>query len=126
QPDPIVLASILILILVRQGGRNETRCTGGIVRSRAEFSLPWQPSRVRRGRPLSRDVFTTTIFFFCGCAGIERQMAKAMHPRAHGSISRTSGFWLRALALIAIAASPVIAQEGHPVKGSWLGTWSGN
>lgn len=53
-------------------------------------------------------------------------MAQAKHPRALGSTSRTVGFWLRALALVAIAASPAAAQEGHPVKGSWLGTWSGN
>jgi hypothetical protein len=53
-------------------------------------------------------------------------MAKAMNPRAHGSIPRTSGFWLRAVTLVAVAVSPVVAQEGHPVKGSWLGTWDGN
>jgi hypothetical protein len=28
-----------------------------------------------------------------------------------------------ALCLVAI---PAIAQEGHPLKGSWLGTWAGN
>jgi hypothetical protein len=32
-----------------------------------------------------------------------------------------------ALVLSALAgSSPAAAQEGHPLKGSWLGTWSGN
>ena len=32
-----------------------------------------------------------------------------------------------ALALLATTASqPVAAQEGHPLKGSWLGTWKDN
>ncbi len=32
-----------------------------------------------------------------------------------------------AFALAALLAhSPSAAQEGHPLKGSWLGTWSGN
>jgi hypothetical protein len=30
------------------------------------------------------------------------------------------------LSLSCLAASPVQAQEGHPLKGSWLGTWAGN
>src|ERR1043166_4513623 len=34
------------------------------------------------------------------------------------------------IALIAViglfAAGPALAQEGHPLKGSWLGTWTGN
>ena len=25
-----------------------------------------------------------------------------------------------------VATAPVTAQEGHPLKGSWLGTWEGN
>src|SRR6476661_1859210 len=25
-----------------------------------------------------------------------------------------------------IGGAPVVAQEGHPLKGSWLGTWAGN
>src|SRR5947208_13765692 len=32
-------------------------------------------------------------------------------------------------ALVAVAAlltMPAAAQEGHPLKGSWLGTWTGN
>ncbi len=34
---------------------------------------------------------------------------------------------LAALALAAVLpARPAAAQEGHPLKGSWLGTWSGN
>jgi hypothetical protein len=24
------------------------------------------------------------------------------------------------------AAAPAVAQEGHPLKGSWIGTWAGN
>ena len=27
---------------------------------------------------------------------------------------------------VACLASPAMAQEGHPLKGSWLGTWSPN
>ena len=25
-----------------------------------------------------------------------------------------------------LGGSPAVAQEGHPLKGSWLGTWAGN
>jgi hypothetical protein len=25
-----------------------------------------------------------------------------------------------------LGGSPAVAQEGHPLKGSWLGTWTGN
>ena len=32
---------------------------------------------------------------------------------------------LLALSVLA-ASSPAAAQEGHPLKGSWLGTWAGN
>ena len=28
--------------------------------------------------------------------------------------------------LCLLASSPGVAQEGHPLKGSWLGTWAGN
>jgi hypothetical protein len=28
--------------------------------------------------------------------------------------------------LMSVLAAPAAAQEGHPLKGSWLGTWSGN
>ena len=33
-----------------------------------------------------------------------------------------------ALVLVALCAAgaPVVAQEGHPLKGSWIGTWAGN
>ncbi|HVZ20783.1 MAG TPA: hypothetical protein VG871_06960 [Vicinamibacterales bacterium] len=31
-----------------------------------------------------------------------------------------------ALAVVALVAMPALAQEGHPLKGSWLGTWAGN
>ena len=30
------------------------------------------------------------------------------------------------LALVALAGGAAVAQEGHPLKGSWIGTWSGN
>ena len=33
---------------------------------------------------------------------------------------------LLGLGLIAAAASTVSAQEGHPIKGSWIGEWEGN
>ena len=29
-------------------------------------------------------------------------------------------------AVVMLAAPAAFAQEGHPLKGSWLGTWSGN
>jgi hypothetical protein len=31
-----------------------------------------------------------------------------------------------AVLAICLVAIPAIAQEGHPLKGSWLGTWAGN
>jgi len=38
-----------------------------------------------------------------------------------------SSIVLVALAVSALAgSSPAAAQEGHPLKGSWLGTWAGN
>ena len=30
------------------------------------------------------------------------------------------------LSLVALAGAAAVAQEGHPLKGSWIGTWSGN
>ena len=30
------------------------------------------------------------------------------------------------LSLVALAGAPLLAQEGHPLKGSWIGTWSPN
>ena len=30
------------------------------------------------------------------------------------------------LAVLCAAGAPVAAQEGHPLKGSWIGTWAGN
>jgi len=27
---------------------------------------------------------------------------------------------------VLIGAAPAVAQEGHPLKGSWLGSWTGN
>jgi hypothetical protein len=31
-----------------------------------------------------------------------------------------------ALSLMCLAGAPVVAQEGHPLKGSWIGTWASN
>ena len=31
-----------------------------------------------------------------------------------------------ALSLVCLAGRPAVAQEGHPLKGSWIGTWTGN
>ncbi len=31
-----------------------------------------------------------------------------------------------ALSLVALSGGAAVAQEGHPLKGSWIGTWSGN
>jgi hypothetical protein len=31
-----------------------------------------------------------------------------------------------AVLAVCLVAVPAIAQEGHPLKGSWLGTWAGN
>ena len=31
-----------------------------------------------------------------------------------------------ALSALCAAGAPVVAQEGHPLKGSWNGTWEGN
>jgi hypothetical protein len=36
-----------------------------------------------------------------------------------------AGFAL-VVACMQLAVAPVAAQEGHPLKGSWLGTWAGN
>jgi hypothetical protein len=30
------------------------------------------------------------------------------------------------LSLVALAGGAAVAQEGHPLKGSWIGTWAGN
>ena len=35
--------------------------------------------------------------------------------------------WLMVVALAWLAyGMPAVAQEGHPLKGSWIGTWDGN
>jgi hypothetical protein len=31
-----------------------------------------------------------------------------------------------ALSVAALIGAPATAQEGHPLKGSWIGTWAGN
>jgi hypothetical protein len=30
------------------------------------------------------------------------------------------------LSLVALAGGAAVAQEGHPIKGSWIGSWTGN
>jgi hypothetical protein len=30
------------------------------------------------------------------------------------------------LSAVCLAGAPLMAQEGHPLKGSWIGTWAGN
>ena len=30
------------------------------------------------------------------------------------------------LSLVALAGGTALAQEGHPLKGSWIGSWTGN
>ncbi|HVG53619.1 MAG TPA: hypothetical protein VM846_04295 [Vicinamibacterales bacterium] len=30
------------------------------------------------------------------------------------------------LSLVALGGGAAVAQEGHPLKGSWIGTWTGN
>ena len=30
------------------------------------------------------------------------------------------------LSLVALSGAAAVAQEGHPLKGSWIGTWSAN
>lgn len=39
---------------------------------------------------------------------------------------RARRFSLAAAVLALAVAVPGLAQEGHPLKGSWVGTWSGN
>jgi hypothetical protein len=39
---------------------------------------------------------------------------------------RRSIFWIIVLLGSVALALPAAAQEGHPLKGSWLGTWTGN
>ena len=35
-------------------------------------------------------------------------------------------FAILALAFVSFTAAPAVAQEGHPLKGSWIGSWAGN
>ena len=34
--------------------------------------------------------------------------------------------FILALSFSALAGAPAVAQEGHPLKGSWIGTWANN
>ena len=39
---------------------------------------------------------------------------------------RIAKFVLRAILVCLLMVIPALAQEGHPLKGSWIGTWDGN
>jgi hypothetical protein len=39
---------------------------------------------------------------------------------------RAFAFLLALSVVTLLGGAPVVAQEGHPLKGSWLGTWAGN
>ena len=34
--------------------------------------------------------------------------------------------FILAVSFAALTGAPAVAQEGHPLKGSWIGTWSNN
>lgn len=42
------------------------------------------------------------------------------------SFTQRSPMWLAAAVLGLLAAGSVAAQEGHPLKGSWIGEWESN
>src|SRR5438105_3896489 len=68
--------------------------------------------------------------------GIPRSLANAPAPGrrcgrvADASNSAASPFaWKRRTVIFLLSltlALPVIAQEGHPLKGSWIGVWESN
>lgn len=35
-------------------------------------------------------------------------------------------FLVLAITCVSLTVSPALAQEGHPLKGSWIGSWAGN
>jgi hypothetical protein len=39
---------------------------------------------------------------------------------------RAFAFVLALSVVTLLGGAPLVAQEGHPLKGSWLGTWAGN
>jgi hypothetical protein len=39
---------------------------------------------------------------------------------------RALTFFVTLSVAVLIGGAPVAAQEGHPLKGSWIGTWAGN
>lgn len=47
----------------------------------------------------------------------------AKHAFTASVRQRRRAVWLAAVAAL---AAPLLAQEGHPLKGSWLGEWQGN
>ena len=46
--------------------------------------------------------------------------------RLRGAMPKAAGTAAMVLALAAGGSISAIAQEGHPIKGSWLGNWEGN
>jgi hypothetical protein len=46
-------------------------------------------------------------------------------PVGGGGTMRRVGLFF-AWALMALPLAPVLAQEGHPLKGSWIGVWESN
>jgi hypothetical protein len=66
---------------------------------------------------------------------MQKRKSKQATARVAARAARIDGrplprAWLLALLLAAVAVLaanwPAVAQEGHPVKGSWLGEWQGN
>src|SRR5690606_13515805 len=53
--------------------------------------------------------------------GVVLQLIKG---RLHGAMPKAAGTAIAALALAAGVSA--VAQEGHPIKGSWLGNWESN
>src|SRR5512138_2344016 len=45
---------------------------------------------------------------------------------SRGSLKMRTFVVALALSAVCAAGAPVRAQEGHPLKGSWIGTWAGN
>lgn len=46
--------------------------------------------------------------------------------RLCGAMPKAAGAAVAALVLAAGGSVSAVAQEGHPIKGSWLGTWQSN
>ncbi|MFS8609573.1 MAG: hypothetical protein LOD94_16510, partial [Gammaproteobacteria bacterium] len=55
--------------------------------------------------------------------GVVFQLIKG---RLSGVMPKATGAAMAALVLAAGGSVSAIAQEGHPIKGSWIGTWESN